>query len=702
MQTHRKLLENAFDLLRLLDYRFLHKNKPRYRPDIDALRAIAVIAVIINHADQSYLPSGFLGVDIFFVISGYVISSSVDAQNYPGFISFLSTFYARRIKRLLPALIVCIMATSLVYIAINLQSLPGLKVALASLFGLSNIVLYRQSTDYFADSTNLNPFAQTWSLGVEEQFYLVFPIVIWFISRFRNQISLQKSTKGLIAIATVSIISLLGFVLASALNPSASYYLTPFRAWELFAGVIAYMVSARFKSSVGLKTCALVLLLITAMAPLDVRVLATVVSVASTVVLVIPSPVGSSSLGFLVKPYNLILHSRPIVAIGLMSYSLYLWHWPLLSIEKWSSYAFSLTGLKLVVLIALIPVSLLSYFLLEIPFRHLRSSRKLTFLVAASVVAVSTFFLQKLPGTRLAIGLQALMQPVAASIEPLKSSVATTLLKCHTPPPSGDLFKKCLAFSTSTTKFRHIYVIGDSHATQLVPSIRKAISNLPDYRDVHYLSDDGLVMHMTSSGIKSDFLGLDPCALSGRCIPDSWSKHLHFFEENLGKGDTIFFSIYRSRIHESVGRRLPRSGSTRIAQRLEHALRELSTLVEAKGSRLVLVDDVPMTCADPGINFSYFVFRLGRFEVCEVPLALSRRDRQPLTSVYLGVADSFSSVDYLDLHDDLCLDGRCGLMDPSGNRFLFVDNRMHFSAENDSPLWEGFAKYLSNSISESP
>jgi peptidoglycan/LPS O-acetylase OafA/YrhL len=152
----------------------------RYRPEIDGLRAFALIAVIINHFNKDLLPSGYLGVDIFFVISGFVITSSLLGRESKTFGDFLAGFYERRIKRLVPALVAFVLVTSLLICLFNPQPGVALGIGWRSLFGISNIQLYRSSTDYFAQSTDLNPFVHTWSLGVEEQFYLLFPFLIWF------------------------------------------------------------------------------------------------------------------------------------------------------------------------------------------------------------------------------------------------------------------------------------------------------------------------------------------------------------------------------------------------------------------------------------------------------------------------------------------------------------------------------------------
>ena len=156
------------------------KNKINYRPEIDGLRALAVNAVIIYHFNKYFLSSGFLGVDIFFVISGYVITSSLLNKTYRSLKEIVREFYFKRIKRIFPALTFYVVITSLLICFFDPEPLINLRTGIASIFGISNLYLFRYSTDYFAQATEFNVFTHTWSLGVEEQYYFLFPFLFWF------------------------------------------------------------------------------------------------------------------------------------------------------------------------------------------------------------------------------------------------------------------------------------------------------------------------------------------------------------------------------------------------------------------------------------------------------------------------------------------------------------------------------------------
>jgi peptidoglycan/LPS O-acetylase OafA/YrhL len=228
------------------------KERRKYRPEIDGLRAVAVIAVIVNHFSKDALPSGYLGVDIFFVISGFVITGSILGRPHQSFREGLAGFYSRRIKRLVPALVFCVVLTSLAICLFNPAPGVSLQTGMTALFGASNVYLYSQSTDYFAPSTELNAFTHTWSLGVEEQFYLLFPFLLWLAGFWRlGQASAEVMSKRLEwIIGVLATASLIGFICFYASNLAAVYFLMPFRFWELGAGCLLALLTVRRLSAV--------------------------------------------------------------------------------------------------------------------------------------------------------------------------------------------------------------------------------------------------------------------------------------------------------------------------------------------------------------------------------------------------------------------------------------------------------------------
>ena len=211
----------------------------RYRPEIDGMRAFAVVSVIVNHFNQDILPGGYLGVDIFFVISGFVITSSLYLRPSKNFKDFISGFYERRLKRLVPALSVFVLISSITICLFDSEPNFSLKTGLTSLFGISNLYLLQTSTDYFAESTELNVFTHTWSLGVEEQFYILFPFLIWF-SGFGRQTKNGARNLFLI-VGALTITSLISFIYLYPINESAAYFIMPARFWEIAAGCLIFI-----------------------------------------------------------------------------------------------------------------------------------------------------------------------------------------------------------------------------------------------------------------------------------------------------------------------------------------------------------------------------------------------------------------------------------------------------------------------------
>jgi peptidoglycan/LPS O-acetylase OafA/YrhL len=223
LQVRRDGLQDFFSWGDAMNQRSLAAT---YRPEIDGLRAIAVLAVIIFHFNEHLLPSGFLGVDVFFVISGFVITASLARHQESDWRPFLLGFYARRIKRLIPLLMTCILVTMLVGAFVISPGSDEFNstwtTGIAALFGVSNITLQAQQSDYFASSTALNPFTHTWSLGVEEQFYFLFPILV-FASGFSRHRPGAGRNLGL-ALALLSLASLVGWIVMNGRDPDWTFY----------------------------------------------------------------------------------------------------------------------------------------------------------------------------------------------------------------------------------------------------------------------------------------------------------------------------------------------------------------------------------------------------------------------------------------------------------------------------------------------
>lgn len=375
----------------------------RYRPDIDGLRGVAILAVIINHINPSLLPGGYLGVDVFFVISGFVITGSLAGRRAASPGEFLLGFYERRIRRLMPALVVCVVVTGLLLSLVDPDPRTRLAVGWRSLLGFSNISLYNLATDYFSSATDINPFTHTWSLGVEEQFYLVFPLLLLWTGFHRVP---SKASPWLARIIGVlSIISLIAFLSLHGRNHPAVFFLMPYRFWELGAGCLLCLAISRRKSwpfrlnAIWRKVpdMLIILLLMGAfLLPFRYNLLATLLTVILTVALIARLSEGAPAHQFL-------SHAIPI-KIGLLSYSLYLWHWSVLSLSRWTIGISWKTIPFQIILIALLAYG--SYRWIEQPLRSRQWCRQQLRSIGYGVAAAVT-------GAAFIIGLS---QKVAARI----------------------------------------------------------------------------------------------------------------------------------------------------------------------------------------------------------------------------------------------------------------------------------------------
>lgn len=206
----------------------------KYRSDIDGLRAVAVLAVVAHHFWPELLTGGYVGVDVFFVISGFLITKIIHKEVAESRFSFVD-FYDRRIRRIFPALFAMLGATLIAgwFLMLPSDYLATFKASLGTLFFSANVVFWRQmAAGYFAATdASTNPLLHTWSLGVEEQFYIVFPILLILMAKYWP----QRQVIFLLAVAVVSL-GLAQYLLAA--KPVAVFFLTPFRAWELLVGAL--------------------------------------------------------------------------------------------------------------------------------------------------------------------------------------------------------------------------------------------------------------------------------------------------------------------------------------------------------------------------------------------------------------------------------------------------------------------------------
>ena len=344
-----------------------------YRPDIDGLRALAILPVVLFHAFPNLLPGGFIGVDIFFVISGYLITSillkDIQAGNYS-----IKTFYARRVRRIFPALSVvllfCLALGWVVLTAVEYRSL-GKHMAGGAGF-IANFMFWREA-GYFDAAGDTKPLLHLWSLGIEEQFYIVWPLLLYFFAK--------RSWNILSLILVVALFSFGLNVWQVGSNPSAAFY-SPFsRSWELALGAfLAYQalrptqaftsIMERHRSV--LSGLGLIMLVIGFVVINESRAFPgwwALLPALGSALLIASGPHG------LVNRF--VLSHKIFVWVGLISFPLYLWHWPLLSFARIIYSETPPVDVRAVLVVLSIALAALTYYLIEKPIRQSSSKRPL-------------------------------------------------------------------------------------------------------------------------------------------------------------------------------------------------------------------------------------------------------------------------------------------------------------------------------------
>lgn len=432
----------------------------RYRPDIDGLRAIAVIAVVLFHAELVSFPAGFMGVDVFFVISGFLITGILVQD------TSITRFYQRRARRILPALFVMLLAIIAVGLAMLLPhdlSTVARTICATLLFG-SNIAFWRMA-NYFAHETQTWPLLHTWSLGVEEQFYIVFPLVVRFIRIRGRAFALLLTALALMSFAAA-------VYAVGHRNGTIAFYLVPFRAWELLVGSIlatgAIPPLKRWwaRSLAGLAGLVAILLpMATSLVALPFPGLGALLPVFGAAGLLWAGSGGKH----LISP---VLSCKPMIFVGLISYSLYLWHWPVLAFARyWAIEPLTPWQASAAVVVSFL-LATLSWRFVERPFRRASVSDRTIWLLSA-VGGVALF------GAAAAIIVaHGLPRRFPAAVVQLNDASDKTW-KC--PLPSFVGFGNGLACPVNLPSGKaadaEVVLWGDSHAQMYVPALRRALGD---------------------------------------------------------------------------------------------------------------------------------------------------------------------------------------------------------------------------------
>lgn len=438
----------------------------KYREDIDGLRSIAVLPVVLFHAGVPGAAGGYVGVDVFFVISGFLITGLLQEDIRNGRYSLVD-FYERRIRRIFPALfflLFCVLVAGAVFFLPDDFKILA-RTALGALFFASNIVLWR-TDDYFATDSELNPLLHTWSLGVEEQFYIFVPVLLYLLARY-----LPGFTKPVIVACAA--ISLLICIWATERYESAAFYLLPTRAWELFAGsilalgVIPAVNAPAVRNVLAAAGIGLILFAVTSFSEETLFPgYAALIPVVGTMLVIhcAPGTLAGSILGW-----------RPLVGIGLLSYSLYLWHWPLIVFARHLGYMDAgLSAVALVVILSFV-AAYISWRYVEQPFRaKSRFVRPKIFSGAAGGAAV---LFAMCVGVFAVGGWPNRFPAEALALENAQSDFSPLREKCHIKGGLRDPAEACVLGDAGTA----VAIWGDSHGVEIGYAMSSAGMRVTSY-----------------------------------------------------------------------------------------------------------------------------------------------------------------------------------------------------------------------------
>ena len=435
--------------------------KLSYRADIDGLRAIAVLAVIASHLPENFLPSGFLGVDVFFAISGFVVTASLLNQRRTELSQLYVGFLARRIKRLMPALTLCVAVTGFIVLATDPFPRHSIQTGLAALFGFANVVLFFFELDYFSPSSMFNAFTHTWSLGVEEQFYVVFPMFTWFFF-FRTH---RDSFKALaVAMMLGGLVSVALFAGLYKDHQAAAFFLMPARIWELGIGALVFLGSRRTQSARiqdalrRLAPFALAALIACFFVPENYAMPATLAAVGLTGLLLATDDRSLAAR---------VLMLPPVVYIGKISYSLYLWHWPIIALgpivlaTSWRSSALYVVAMAI--------AAIISFHWIEKPLRYMtwttRRIRDIGLGLAANFVLGTALFLAMVGTDAVSGSTTAVLHPPSylPVIPSGKKHVLTCVLDGGSRTFKPDTVSNCTVPPKPGSGMPTIWAMGDSH-----------------------------------------------------------------------------------------------------------------------------------------------------------------------------------------------------------------------------------------------
>lgn len=592
-----------------------------YRPDIDGLRCIAVLAVVMFHAFPGHLNGGFIGVDVFFVISGYLITGHLYSEGLKGHVS-IANFYERRVRRIAPALLTVLLVSSIAswFLLFPNQYVGFAKSLLSAEFFVSNIWFYKQA-GYFAATGGILPLLHTWSLAVEEQFYIAIPLLVAILARKQSMLRV-----------TLSILALGSFALSCVgvfRSPGATFFLIPTRAWELLVGSLIAIdlitIPHRWREGAAMGGMAFLL--------------------GSTFVLnenfPFPGPLAllpCVATGLLIASgantaVARALNIKPLISIGLMSYSLYLWHWPVLIFAR--QYAGAPLGTP-----AAVGCVVMSLVMAWLSWRWVEKPARNRTLIETRTLVVSTAI-----GAFVLVGIAGLIITKGGFPNRFSPEVSSLI--------SGSDDFSTIATSCGVGRYCHLGIgeasfilAGDSHAGALSEAVDYAARARGVGGELNWVNTCPALLDWTSRLIQS------------------WVDRANCLKRNAELFDRL---RHDSKVHTLILAAYWRTYMRSDGLAFLKAVRETVKSVRLAGKNIIILKGIP----EPGVDMPW-------------ALAIAAQHHWAMPSIpYVGPEDLDSGATELDLSSLLCPRQIC--LATVDGRPLYKDSN-HLTREADLKL----------------
>jgi peptidoglycan/LPS O-acetylase OafA/YrhL len=647
-----------------------------YRKDIDGLRAIAIISVIAYHVNIPGVTGGFIGVDVFFVLSGFLITSLLVAEIRRSGALSLRSFYARRIRRLFPALVVVVMVSCLIG-AVALLPVFGQqqdlgRSAIATALYVSNFHFWMNFPGYFDQSSELMPLLHTWSLSVEEQFYLAWPMIIIAVMLLARRQCWQFERILMALTAGILVVSLAWCIRTSQDNPTAAFYLLPSRAWQIATGAMLALwlpSIARKRPFTGALCSVVGIIAIVAAAVMlheDMAVpgYLAVSPVFGTALIVMGGHLAARN------PVQAILSTRPMVMIGLLSYSWYLWHWPLLALSRAYELEEHDPARDLGVAILSLLFAYISYRFVENPIRYGRPGlfgRDGTTLAAGLCISLAICLAA---AALIARANHVASRPEYEVLAAAREDRPSLRSACHQTIPFEALTPavKCIAGERDRTP--KLLLWGDSHADHLSPlmqalaasspstaSLARSFPRCPPFafykkRDPR----DEAACQSFNAAVLAEARTLSTRGLNGVILSGHWLR--------------VFGAPRLHQVRTTPGNANSALRSPELASSLAETVEQLTEM----GLHVVIVAPFP----EMPYDVPNCLARRGP-DRCNVERSVVEAQRREVMQLLAGIQKRFPEIQVLDLIDSVC-DATTCFAEQDGTILYLDDDHLTASA----------------------